>query len=80
MGKFKVKGQFQGQIQIFQLMKLRTSVIHHFHMILTGQLISENIIFISSRSSSRSKGQLQGQVRKRHVSLTLSSPSFFNEI
>ena len=47
---------------IFQIMKLETSVIHYFHIILSGQSISENIIYISLRSFSRSKGQLQGQV------------------
>ena len=29
---------------IFQIMKLGTSVIHHFHIILSEQSISENII------------------------------------
>ena len=52
---------------MFQQMKLGTSVILHFYMILTGQSISENILFIFSRSSSRSKGQFQGQVRKNVI-------------
>ena len=40
---------------IFQQMKLRTSVIHvpHFHVILTGQCISEIILII--------QGDLQSQ-------------------
>ena len=48
---------------IFQEMKLGTSVIPHFYLILTGQSISETIL-IYSRSSSRAKGQFQGQVRE----------------
>ena len=44
--KFKVKRQFQGKI-------LGTSVIPHFHMILTEQSISEIILII--------QGHLQGQ-------------------
>ena len=38
---------------IFQEMKLGTSVIPHFHVILTGQSISETILII--------QGHLQGQ-------------------
>ena len=49
---------------IFQQMKLGTSVIPHFRVILNGQSISK-IIFDYSRSSSRSKGQFQGQVSKK---------------
>ena len=44
--KFKVKGQFQGQILFHQEMKLGTSVIPYFHVILTGQSISKIILFI----------------------------------
>ena len=36
---------FQGQISFFQQMKAGTSVIPHFHVILTGQSIS-GIIFM----------------------------------
>ena len=50
---FKVKGQFQGQMLIFQQMELGTSVIPHFHVILTGQSISEIILIIQDH--------LQGQ-------------------
>ena len=38
---------------IFQQMKLGTSVILHFHVILTGQSVSEIILII--------QGHLQGQ-------------------
>ena len=38
---------------IFRQMKLETSVIQHFHVILTGQSISEIILII--------QGHLQGQ-------------------
>ena len=38
---------------IFQEMKLGTSVIPHFHVILTGQSISESIFII--------RGNFQGQ-------------------
>ena len=48
---------------IFQEMKLETSVIPHFYVILTGQSISKTY-FEYSRSFSRSKGQFQGQVRE----------------
>ena len=49
---------------IVQLMKLGTSVIPHFHVILTGQSISKNILFIFSMSLSSSKNQFLGQVRE----------------
>ena len=42
----------QGQVWIFQQMKLGTSVIPYFHVILTEQSISEIILFI--------QGDLQG--------------------
>ena len=54
---FKPQGQItlwlQGQIGIVQQIKLKTSVIPLFHVIFTGQSISEIILFI--------KGDLQGQ-------------------
>ena len=49
---FKVKGQFQVKY-VLQQMKLGTSVILHFYVILTGQSISEIILII--------QGDLQGQ-------------------
>ena len=42
--RFKVKGQFQGHMIFFP--KKSASVISHFHVILTGQSISETILTI----------------------------------
>ena len=53
----KISGIFVKTISrsnmIFQQMKLGTSVIQHFHVILTGQSISKIILII--------QGHLQGQ-------------------
>ena len=48
---------------ICQEMKLGTSVIPHFHVLLTSNPFRKNIFYHSS-SSSRSKGQFQGQGRE----------------
>ena len=45
---------------IFQEMKLGTSVIPHFYVILTGQSISETILIIQGHL----QGHIQGQVRE----------------
>ena len=47
----------------FQQMKLGTNVIPHFHIILTGQSISE-IIWFDPKSCARAKGKFQSQVRE----------------
>ena len=48
---------------LFQQMKLGTSVIHQFYVILTGQFISEIILIIQGHL----QGQYQGQVSENII-------------